>query len=230
MSAAPSVAELLKKLDEQQQALGKQQQAYWQTLREVHEALVQAPASNPTPGPSGGPPSTKSAKKPRRRSTQETKTERSAEFIAKAKADWPKDADGRPLTLTSSVITGESDESDVEEEFYVQKPLPPYKFDHENLKDHLKKHKFNEHGQELLKTEVDHGRLLHPTLFREYPPDEKWHNSHYSVFDVSKDGAPLSRSEVVEKGSHIDSAIWQAIQVRNLTALLVHSKLIIGRI
>jgi hypothetical protein len=132
--------------------------------------------------------------------------------------------------LGSSVITGDSDESDVEEEFYVQEPLPSYTFDHEDLRDHLKKHKFNEHGQELLKTEVDHGRLLHPTLFRKYPPDEKWHNSHYSVFDVSKDGAPLSRSEVVEKGSHIDSAIWQAIQVRNLTALLVHSKLIIGRI
>jgi hypothetical protein len=219
MTAVPNVAELLKRLEEQQQALDKQQQAYWQTLREVHVALVQAPASSSTPGPSGGAPSTRSARKQRRRSTQDTKTERPADWISKAKPDEQKDANGRPVTLGSSVITGESEESDIEEEFYVQKSLPSYKFDKEDLKKHLKEYEFNKYGEKLLESVVDDGRLLEPTLFKNYPSDELWHNSHYSVFDVGRDGAPVSRSEVVEKGSTIDSSIWQAIQVRNGIAL-----------
>jgi hypothetical protein len=116
--------------------------------------------------------------------------------------------------LGSSVITGESEDSDIEEEFYVQKPLPHYTFDHENLRQHLKTYKFKRYGEMLLESVVHNGRLLDPTLFKDYPADELWHNSHYSVFDVGQDGAPLSRSQVVEKGSKIDSAIWQAIQVR----------------
>jgi len=64
---------------------------------------------------------------------------------------------------------------------------------------------------------VRNGRLQNPALFPEYPPEELWHNSHYSVFDVGTDGAPLSRREVVKEGTtSIDSAIWQAIQVRLL--------------
>ncbi|KAE9369731.1 hypothetical protein N431DRAFT_52754 [Stipitochalara longipes BDJ] len=207
MATRSNVEELFRRLEEQHQA-------YLRTLREAHEALAQpTPNSSSTPGTAGGS-STKSAKK-RRRSTQDTKIERPADWIAKV--DRPKDADGRPVTLGSSVITGESEESDIEEEFYVQKPLPSYTFDHEDLKKHLKTYTFNKHGEELLATVVDNGKLLdpiHPKLIREYPLDELWHDSHYSVFDVGTDGAPLSRSEVVEKGSSIDSAIWQAIQVR----------------
>jgi len=97
----------------------------------------------------------------------------------------------------------------------VFEPDRLYSYDHENLRDHLKTYKFNEEGETLLETVVMNGRLINPSLFRDYPPDEKWHNSHYSVFDVGQDGAPLSRREVVQPGTtSIDSAIWQAIQVR----------------
>jgi hypothetical protein len=207
MGTRPNVEELFRRLEEQQQA-------YLRTLRQVHEALAQPTPSISSASGTAGAPSTTSAKK-RRRSTQDTKVERPADWIAKV--DRPRDADGRPVTLGSSVITGESEESDVEEEFYVQKPLPSYTFDHEHLKTHLKTHKFNKYGQELLETVVHDGRLInpiHPKLIREYPVDELWHDSHYSVFDVGKDGAPLSRSEIVEKGSKIDAAIWTCIQVR----------------
>jgi len=79
----------------------------------------------------------------------------------------------------------------------------------------LQTHKFNEEGQLLLDSIVDSGVLLRPTLFPKYDLDEKFHNSHYTIFDVGKDGAPLSRSFVVKPGSSIDSSIWQAIKVRN---------------
>jgi hypothetical protein len=195
MAAGPNVEELLKKLDDLHQA-------YLQTFQDVHGALSRIPSGSASASASAAPtaPATLSTSKRRRRSTLDIESERPA--------------DGKPITYHSSVLTGESDESDSDEEYYVQKPLPPYKFDHENLRHHLKRYKFNDHGKILLETVVDKGRLLDPTLFPDYDPDEKWHNSHYSVFDVGKDGAPLSRSEVVQKGTtKIDSAIWQAIQV-----------------
>jgi hypothetical protein len=219
MAAEPTVAELLKKLEERHDA-------YWQTLRQVHEALIQTTGARAAvqpsgasfvggaPGPSGAP-STSGER--RRRSTRETAVERPAEWVAKV--ERPRDGTGRPMTLGSSVITGESEDSDIEEEFYVQKPLPAYTFDHEDLRKHLKTYKFKKYGEKLLETVVENGRLLDPMLFKDYPVDELWHNSHYSVFDVGKDGAPLSRSEIVEKGSKIDSAIWQAIQVKDDPAL-----------
>lgn len=118
------------------------------------------------------------------------------------------------MTVHSSVLTGDSDESDNDDELYVQTPLPSYKYDYEDLRSHLKTYTFNEHGDVLLDTVVHNKRLLYPSLFPEYPDDERWHLSHYSVFDVSTDGAPLSRREVVKDGTtSIDSAVWQAIQV-----------------
>jgi hypothetical protein len=200
MAAGTNFEELLKRLDQQHQA-------YTQTFREVHEALSQIPASPPAASSASAVASTSTSKK-RRRSTLTIEAERPV--------------NSKPPTYHSSVLTGESDESDTDEEFYVQKPLPSYKFDHEDLRHHLKTYKFNKHGEKLLERVVDKGRLLDPTLFPDYDETELWHNSHYSVFDVGKDGAPISRSEVVKKGTDkIDSAIWQAIQVRTNMALNV---------
>jgi hypothetical protein len=216
MATKSNIEELLKKLEENQQA-------YFQTIREVHEALAQPSASSSAPVPSGAP-STKS-RKTRRRSTCDTDVEKPAgDWVAKHKR--PKDGDAPAGTLGSSVITGDSDESDVKEEFYVQEPLPSYKFDFEDLKEHLRKHKFDEHGQKLLESVVHNGKLQDPRVFPEYSPEELWHQSHYSVFDVDNDGAPLSRSGIVTTGSKIDSAIWQAIQVKCDTAFKAPPELI----
>jgi hypothetical protein len=120
----------------------------------------------------------------------------------------------RKASIFHSSLTGESDESDDDDELYVQTPWPPYKFGHEDLRRHLNTYQFKAHSHVLLETVVKNGRLLNPSLFPECPAEEKWHNSHYSVFDVGVDGALLSRREVVKDGTtSIDSAIWQAIQV-----------------
>jgi hypothetical protein len=203
MAAGINVEELLKKLDQQHQA-------YTQTFREVYEALSQITTTGipPTASSAYAIASTSTSKK-RRRSTLTIEAERPE-----------RPADAKPVTYHSSVLTGESDESDTDEEYYVQKPLPSYQFDHENLRHHLKTYAFNEHGKRLLERVVaENGRLHDPSLFPDYPEDELWHNSHYSVFDVGKDGAPISRREVVKEGTtKIDSAIWQAIQViRHIT-------------
>jgi hypothetical protein len=214
MSTVPStlsIEELLKNLEEQHQA-------YLKTFQLVHVALSQAAQGATAPSASSVAHPTQSApSRRRRRSTLDIDAEPPAE----------RSADRKPSTYHSSVLTGESDESDADDELYVQTPLPKYKFDQEDLRRHLKTYKFNEQGKTLLKPVVQDGRLRDPTsLFPRYPPDENWHNSHYSVFDVGRDGAPLSRHEVVEVGSSIDSAIWQAISVMyhpifNLKVILI---------
>lgn len=197
MTAPPNTEELLRRLDEQHQA-------YLETFRLVHEALTQATAT----GNNATPASPISAINHSKRRTLSNHTNLSDRATATSSQD--------PLgTFHSSIITGESDESDDDGELYVQTPLPSYNFDEEHLRQHLKSHDFGEHGALLLSSIVENKRLVNPAaLFPTYPKDEKWHNSHYSVFDVGSDGAPLSRREAVRDGTtDIDSAIWQAVQV-----------------
>jgi hypothetical protein len=196
MAAGSSVEELLKKLDDQHKA-------YLDTFKLVHDTLSHNVTTN-TNLASPGPP------KRRRRSTMDNDIE---------KPERPQRKPSKPAsvaaTFPSSVLTGDSDESDEDDELYVQTPLPSYKFDDEHLRQHLKHHQFNASGKTLLKTVIEDGRLLNPVnIFPEYRSDDRSHNSHYSVFDVGTDGAPLSRHEVVKPGTtSIDSAIWQVIQV-----------------
>ena len=197
-----STEELLKNLEEQHQA-------YLKTFQLVHQALSQAAQGVSAPSASAAAqpaqPTQSAPSRRRRRSTLDISNE----------APSLHSADRKPSTYHSSVLTGESDESDADDELYVQTPLPKYKFDKEDLRTHLKTYEFNEYGKTLLKPIVQNGRLRDPTaLFPKYLPEENWHNSHYSVFDVGRDGAPLNRHEVVEVGSSIDSAIWQAISVK----------------
>lgn len=213
-----STEELLRKLDEHHQA-------YIKTFRLVHEALAQSqsgerrqefgtgpssnsittlPVSPPSPGPhiSLALPTSPQSRAPSRRRRRSTEV-----------GDFDRPL-RRPGTFQSSVYTGDSDESELDGDLYVQDALPSYSYDLEDLRQHLKTYKFEDAGTTLLKTVVKNGRLKHPGLFREYPDSEKWHNSHYSVFDVDQDGTPLSRFDLVQPGTtSIDSAIWQVVQV-----------------
>lgn len=209
-----STDELLKRLEEQHQA-------YLKTFRLIHEALsLDAQTKNltvptspvsplnplsfalapPTLAPPGSPRISHSRAPSRhRRVSNDRELEQSFR---------------RAGTHYSSVFTGESDESETDGDLYVQVPLPSYSYGLEDLRNHLKTYHFKEAGRTLLKPVLRNGKLINPALFGNYPPDEKWHNSHYSVFDVDKDGSPLSRWEVVKPGTEsIDSAIWQVIQV-----------------
>ncbi|KAK0106339.1 hypothetical protein ONS96_003977 [Cadophora gregata f. sp. sojae] len=231
MTGVVTTEELLKRLDEQHQA-------YLTTFRQVHEALAKTAAAGqhqiltspePTsPGlanshaPTSNVMLTRSSTFPRPSSpfppTAQTPTSPGLSVILpKRHRRSFTELDGeRPVTIHSSLLTGDSDDSGNDDELYVQAPLPSYTYDYEDLRNHLKTYTFKEHGGILLDTVVHNKRLLYPSLFPEYPEDERWHLSHYSVFDVSTDGAPLSRREVVKDGTtSIDSAVWQAIQDLN---------------
>ncbi|KAL2072100.1 hypothetical protein VTL71DRAFT_11443 [Oculimacula yallundae] len=230
MTEALTTEALIKRLEEQHQA-------YLTTFRQIHEALAKTTSGQDQPPSSLGPPSPVTAKTLETPSnvmlTRATTFPRSVSpipplsptpnspglsvAVTKRHRRSFTELDGeRPVTVQSSVLTGDTDESDNDDELYVQTPLPSYKYDYEDLRNHLKSYTFKEHGEILLEQVVYNKRLLCPSLFPEYPDEEKWHNSHYSVFDVSTDGAPLSRREAVKDGTtSIDSAVWQAIQDLN---------------
>jgi hypothetical protein len=122
---------------------------------------------------------------------------------------------------TLVVSTDSSEVSDPDEDYRVQVPLPGYQFDHEDLRNHLKTYKFNDASMILLESVVYRGRLLpllNPTLFRDYPLDERFHPSRCYVYDVGQDGCPLLKPTVLQEiAPHTpiygDSSIWQMIQV-----------------
>lgn len=198
-----STEELLKKLDDQHQA-------YLETFKLVHDALNNSLTNTNTntnsasvaPAPAPAPQSPGSIR---------TFTKR-RRVSARDDGDIPE---VRPSTLHSSVLSGDSDDSDDDDDLYVQTPLAPFKYDEEQLRQHFRTYNFTDAGHIILETVITkNGRLLDPVLFPDYHRADRSHNSHYSVFDVGKDGAPLSRRDVVKPGTtKIDSAIWQAVKV-----------------
>ncbi|KAJ8063454.1 hypothetical protein OCU04_007330 [Sclerotinia nivalis] len=189
-----STEELLKRLDDQHQA-------YLETFRLVHEALNNNVTSASTiNAPTQGPSSIRTFTK-RRRSTKD-------------EGDIPEI---RPSTLHSSVLSGDSDDSDDDDDLYVQTPLNSFQYGEEQLRKHFRTYNFTDAGHTILESVITkNGRLLDPVLFPDYHRADRFHNSHYSVFDVGKDGAPLSRKDVVKPGTtKIDSAIWQAVKDLN---------------
>jgi hypothetical protein len=118
-----------------------------------------------------------------------------------------------------SLLTGEESESEDEVELYVQKSLPTRKFDHEDLREHLKTYEWTEAGEILLEEVVVDHRLKNPAVFHQYTPEEeKQHHAHYTVFDVGNDGAPLNRRRApcLEERVDNDGDIWNILKVWSL--------------
>ncbi|KAF1954952.1 hypothetical protein CC80DRAFT_493338 [Byssothecium circinans] len=123
--------------------------------------------------------------------------------------DRPGDA---AFADTSTLSTDSEDE---DESFFVQGDLPAKSFDHEHLREHLKKHDWKEHGRAILAPIIaDPGKLSkQPHLFHigPGPADDRSHYSHFQVYDVGPDG----NAELVEtSGKDMSKAteIWHSIR------------------
>lgn len=212
--------ELLRRLDQQHQA-------YLETFRLVHEALLSSHQPNSgvnnisgistIPEVPGSPTREVPIFRRLRRSTLDTNdTEPRSE---RSSTIFPSPSVLQSPTFQSSIVTGDDfDSSEDDEDLYVQDPLPTKSWDREDLRHHLKTYKFNDEGQVLLESIVVDGRLTNTDLARVFEGgSENGVGSHYSVFDVGPDGAPLSRHGIVKKGTaSIHDAIWQVIRVSSL--------------
>ncbi len=97
--------------------------------------------------------------------------------------------------VKTSFISNEDDElSDDDEALYVQDLLPTAKWVDEDLRDHLKKYKWNRESKRILEDILSEGgRMKHPNLFPsgQNRNEDGSHISYYQVFDVGTDGAPV---------------------------------------
>lgn len=121
-----------------------------------------------------------------------------------------------PVFADTSTLSDDSDEED--ESFFVQDELPSQSFDHEHLREHLKKHSWDEHGREILSAIfTDRGRLKEPHLFpmSPGPVSDRSHYSHFQVYDVGPDGtAELVEASGKENTMSKANEIWHSIKVR----------------
>ena len=116
-------------------------------------------------------------------------------------------------------ISDDSDEDD-DESYYVQEPLQSNSFDHEHLRQHLSEYKFDRQGRQILASLFEHhGRLKQPSLFYHHPGwiENSARYSHYQVFEVGADGAPLQANRVGgreggEDNSDPANSAWLALK------------------
>lgn len=163
-----------------------------ETLQRSHDALLKSiTQSNASFGPAsdvGGP--------LRRAATQDPRNVTNAVF-----AD-------------SSTLSDDSDEDD--ESYFVQDELPSQSFDHEHLREHLKKHSWDEHGRDILSSLFkDRGKLKEPSLFptQPGPAHDRSHYSHFQVYDVAADGTTeLIETSGQENKMSKANEIWHAIK------------------
>lgn len=120
-----------------------------------------------------------------------------------------------PVFADSSTLSDTSDED--EDDFFVQAELPAQSFDHEHLREHLRKHDWNEHGREILAPIItDPGRLSkQPHLFHlgTGPAEDRSHYSHFQVYDVGPDGiAELVETSGQDNKMSKATEIWHSIR------------------
>lgn len=110
---------------------------------------------------------------------------------------------GKPQTTINTLLasstsrgTGEdSDDNESGEDFYAQVPLEHQEYDHEGLRSHLRSYKWPSESSKVVASIIgDPTFLSRPTLFptASGPVPDRSHYSHYQVFDVGSDGAPLA--------------------------------------
>lgn len=121
---------------------------------------------------------------------------------------------------SSTQVDSDSDTDDDESLFALQ-TLPPESYDEQGLRDHIKEYKWTEAGRHIL-GEVLTGSLptekesLFPRAVGSVP--DRSHLTHYSIFDVGTDGAPLPVRPLGARDTSAASratAIWENIRKTN---------------
>ena len=184
---AATVQELIQKLS-------ADREAYLQTVERTHNLLIQAIAA------AGG------ATQPRLTTEavrRETTTNLDVESVQKG-----------------SLFSGEdSSISDDDESLYAQEPLPAESYHEKGFRKHLKEYDWTKAGRIILKDILNNEDLIQQTCIfptQTGPAKDRSHLSHYSIFDVGNDGAPLAIQSASDSGPKSRSlAIWENLKSTN---------------
>ncbi|KAL9026157.1 MAG: hypothetical protein Q9196_005132 [Gyalolechia fulgens] len=130
-----------------------------------------------------------------------------------------------------STFSPDDSDSDDNESMFVQDPLPREQYDEAGLKKHIREYPWNSFHKEIIGTVLDNKQLLERTCMfpiTRGPVDDRSHLSHYSIFDVSNDGAPLEMHRADEKPVSRAQAIWN--NIKSINADDSRSRKAVGRI
>lgn len=117
-----------------------------------------------------------------------------------------------------STFSAEDDsDTDDDESLFVQGSLPQENYDEEGLRKHILQYDWTDDGRTII------GDILKNQPFSEHPcvfpvklgaVEDRSHLTHYSIFDVGNDGAPLSiRSASDSRPCSRALAIWKNLKV-----------------
>lgn len=208
---AVTAQELIKKLAEDREK-------YFETLNRAHEVLAQALVAAGTD-------------KPLAPLTVPTVRRNTANSLDTAKTlDTRFTLDVDSIQKTHS-FEDESDTDD-DESLFVQQTLPPETYEEEGLRRHILGYDWTQAGRDILGNVVDDKKLLRtPNVFSQMPGavTDRSHLTHFSIFDVGNDGAPLEIMSATDRGTTSRAqAIWN--NLKDLNANPERQRLAVGRI
>ncbi len=208
---AVTVQELIKKLAEDREK-------YSETLNRAHEVLAQALVAAGTDKPLA----------PLTVSTVRRNTANSLDTAKTLDTRFTLDVDSIQKTHS---FEDESDTDD-DESLFVQQTLPPETYEEEGLRRHILGYDWTQAGRDILGNVVDDKKLLRtPNVFPQTSGavTDRSHHTHFSIFDVGNDGAPLEIMSATERGTTSRAqAIWN--NLKDLNANPERQRLAVGRI
>ena len=126
------------------------------------------------------------------------------------------------------------DESDTDddESLFVQQTLPSETYDEEGLRNHIVGYDWTEAGRAILGDIVNDKKIWQKrSVFPQTQGavTDRSHLTHFSIFDVGNDGAPLEIMSAADKGSSSKAqAIWE--KLKDINANPERQRLAVGRI
>ncbi|KAL8803639.1 MAG: hypothetical protein Q9182_003054 [Xanthomendoza sp. 2 TL-2023] len=131
----------------------------------------------------------------------------------------------------SSTFSPEDSDTDDNESMFVQEPLPKELYDDDGLRRHIRDFEWTSFDKQIVGDVLRNKQLLQRSAMFPVtlgPVDDRSHLSHYSIFDVGKDGAPLQIRRLDDKPVSRAQAIWNNIKSINSDAS--RSREAVGRI
>lgn len=204
MSASPELTDLQQLLKD----LDQQKEAYDLALRKVQEYIASPPALPIDPFP------------------QSLVPGRSPTTQQQAKQSLPPPSlNGHAIlrksttleTSSGSRLTGEGSDDEADQSLYVQDLLPQEYYENDGLREHLRNYPWDEDGRKVLQTLAganisSHQHLISPQ--KGALPDRS-HHTHFQIFDIGIDGAPLLVEAKNEHVTNRPTALWQTIKSVN---------------
>lgn len=118
---------------------------------------------------------------------------------------------------SGSRLTGDESDDEADQCLYVQDVLPRESYEEDALRTHLRSYPWDQDGRKVIQSYAGRKTSLRQPLFLpgKGPLADRSHHTHFEIFDIGNDGAPLPVEVNNEHVTNIPTALWQAIKSVN---------------